>query len=132
LDGDSCSSISDIVDDIQIDSVFSSVCGRLFEFKIGISMSFDSFVTIDIDGHVTTGISGILTSGVVSVEELTLSILLSGTGKVVDLIGSSLIEDIEAECGGDGDTGVTGNGDTSRGIGFLIGSDIGGRVGDGV
>ncbi len=41
------------------------------------------------------------------------------------------MEDVEVGTGG-GDVGVTGNGDISRRIGFLIGSDNVGRVGEGV
>jgi hypothetical protein len=58
--------------------------------------------------------------------------LLNGNGIFVGLIGSSLTEDTGSSGGGgDGDAGVTGNGDTSRRIVFLIGSENVGRVGDG-
>ncbi len=49
------------------------------------------------------------------------------------MIGSLLFEDNDGGSGGgDGDAGVTGNGDISRTIGFLIGSENVGRIGDGV
>ncbi len=59
--------------------------------------------------------------------------MLNDNGKIVGVIGSSLIEDDEVGSGGgDGDAGVTGNGDMSRKIDFLIGSANIGRVGDSV
>ncbi len=55
--------------------------------------------------------------------------MLNDNGKIVGVIGSSLMEDVEVGKGGDGDgdAGVIGSGDN-----FLIGSENIRRVGDGV
>jgi hypothetical protein len=63
--------------------------------------------------------------------------LVNDSGKTVGVTGSLLVEDVgreagSAEGGGEGDAGVTGNGEISRRIVFLIDSETVGRVGDGV